>query len=97
MTTLQELIKQKQDIERQIKELRASSYRCNKAKADKETVGRRRIGYQQSERWYVAVENGSSWRKIIYGETEEEIAAKLTSLINDLIQLAEKFKGVPND
>lgn len=94
MSELQDLINQKREIEKRIKQLKNASvfYGCTKIDIDHYHTSR-------PDEWYIAVkvsgvyeDEQSRYRSIIRGHTRQECIDKIPTIIKDLQVLYDKLK-----
>ena len=96
MSELQDLIKQKREIEERIKAIKNAStfYGCTKLDIDRYSTPR-------PDEWYIAIKvpgvckgDQTRYRSIIRGHSKEECIEKIPAIINDLQGL---YKQITED
>lgn len=94
MDELQELIKQKREIEERIRQIKTEAivYGCTK-------VGFEHFPTQRPDEWFVSVKvpgvmpnDKTRYRSIIRGHSKKECIEKIPQIINDLQGLYESMK-----
>lgn len=99
MSELQELMKQKREIEERIKQIKNATVVCGFAKVDIDHYPTSR-----PDEWYIAIKvpgvcegDQTRYRSIIRGHSKEECIEKIPTIINDLQGLYNTFKEKSNE
>lgn len=96
MNELEELIRQKKELEERIRQARNQTISCGRAKLDVE-----HYPTQLPDRHYVAImvdtsylgDNRNRWRTVANGKTRDDAINQIPTIINDLQSLYNQVRG----